>query len=60
MKCNQTVLTFGVTNPRNSEIVNNLDQKFSHLQQKERNEFRELLFENEHCFRDFPTRTNTI
>ena len=40
--------------------MNDLDQKHSHLQQQERNELKQLLFEYEHLFPDVPTSTSKI
>ena len=45
---------------KNSDILNNLDQKLSHLDQHERVELEKLIYEYEHLFPDVPTRTDKI
>ncbi len=54
---NETPLSTGATNLRNLKIMKDLDQKFLHLRQTERNELKQLLFEYEHLFPDVPTKT---
>ncbi|MDA3086465.1 RNase H-like domain-containing protein [Campylobacter sp. CS_ED1] len=45
---------------QNSDILRNLDQKLSHLNEYERGELKQLLHEYEHLFPDIPTRTDKI
>ena len=44
----------------NSDILNNLDQKLSHLDQTQKEELTQLIHEYEHLFPDIPTRTDKI
>ncbi len=50
----------GTTSLQNSEVLENLDQKLSHLQDQEKSELKQLLCEYKHLFPDVPTRTNKI
>ena len=45
---------------QNSDILKDLDKKFSHLDQTQREELKMLILEYEHLFPDIPTRTEQI
>ena len=45
---------------KNSDILKDLDQKFSHLDPVQRKELKHLIHEYEHLFLDIPTRTDKI
>ena len=45
---------------QNSDILKDLDQKFSHLDPVQRKELKQLIHEYEHLFTDIPTRTDKI
>ncbi len=50
----------GTTIFRNSKVIENVDQKLSHLQDQEKSELKQLLCGYKHLFPDVPTRTNKI
>ena len=45
---------------QNSDILQNLDQKLSHLDSDKRLELKQLVLEYEHLFPDIPSRTDKI
>ena len=45
---------------QNSDILQNLDDKLTHLQPQQRDELKQLIHEYEHLFPDVPTRTDKI
>ena len=45
---------------QNSDILQNLDQKLSHLDEDKRLELKQLILDYEHLFPDIPSRTDKI
>ena len=66
MNCEETnceEINFHKTDPtcsklQNSDILKDLDEKLSHLDQIQRDELKMLILEYEHLFPDIPTRTD--
>ena len=48
------------TKLKNSDILNDLDQKLFHLSSDKRLELKQLILEYEHLFPDIPSRTDKI
>ena len=50
----------GPSKLENSDILRNLNYKFSHLEPSQQEELKQLIHEYEHLFPDIPTRTDKI